>query len=187
MIERNDGMIVFVESGRKRTGCKITCDNCGNEFVKAVKNIRKHKHNFCCVRCAHEYPTKKRIFLRCSTCGDEFTRPRYATSAPKHNHHFCSRKCKDIAQRIGGIIEIQPSNYQDGHTTYRDTTIRRDGAICFQCGYKKHSEALEVHHIDGNRRNNKQENLVVLCCNCHRLVTRGVVVLRQKEMLHNEC
>jgi 5-methylcytosine-specific restriction endonuclease McrA len=27
---------------------------------------------------------------------------------------------------------------------------------------------LEVHHIDGNRRNNKETNLKLLCPNCHR-------------------
>ena len=27
---------------------------------------------------------------------------------------------------------------------------------------------LEIHHIDGNRKNNNRDNLVALCPNCHR-------------------
>jgi predicted HNH restriction endonuclease len=26
---------------------------------------------------------------------------------------------------------------------------------------------LQLHHIDGNRENNKEENLTLLCPNCH--------------------
>jgi len=38
---------------------------------------------------------------------------------------------------------------------------------CEMCGYKEHLEILQVHHIDGNRKNNKLENLMILCPNCH--------------------
>ena len=30
---------------------------------------------------------------------------------------------------------------------------------------------LEIEHIDGNYRNNKEENLIVLCPNCHSLTS----------------
>lgn len=33
---------------------------------------------------------------------------------------------------------------------------------------------LIVHHIDGNRKNNKQKNLIVLCKRCHALVHHGL-------------
>lgn len=31
---------------------------------------------------------------------------------------------------------------------------------------------LDVHHKDGNRKNNDPDNLVTLCANCHRIVTK---------------
>ena len=42
---------------------------------------------------------------------------------------------------------------------------------CEICGY---SRALEIHHIDRDRENNSEDNLIVLCRNCHWLVHRGV-------------
>ena len=40
--------------------------------------------------------------------------------------------------------------------------------ICVVCGFGV-PEVLEVAHIDGNRKNNKVENLVLLCPTCHRM------------------
>lgn len=31
---------------------------------------------------------------------------------------------------------------------------------------------IDVHHIDGNHVNNVDDNLMDLCANCHRLVTK---------------
>jgi len=43
---------------------------------------------------------------------------------------------------------------------------------CEECGFVPlHSCQLDVDHIDGDRKNNKPENLKTLCANCHRLKT----------------
>ncbi len=41
---------------------------------------------------------------------------------------------------------------------------RRDRGVCVRCG---NPFTLSVHHLDGNRRNNANENLVTLCMGCH--------------------
>lgn len=50
--------------------------------------------------------------------------------------------------------------------------MRRAGERCEQCGRTKAELKLtgirlEVHHRDGDRHNNTQENLSVLCETCH--------------------
>lgn len=45
---------------------------------------------------------------------------------------------------------------------------------CAQCGWGEQNVTtgnipLEVHHIDGNYENNSEENLILLCPNCHSL------------------
>ena len=48
--------------------------------------------------------------------------------------------------------------------------INERGHRCEECGRKHWSKQkipLEVHHVDGDRTNNKYENLKLLCCNCH--------------------
>jgi 5-methylcytosine-specific restriction endonuclease McrA len=54
---------------------------------------------------------------------------------------------------------------------------------CLVCGYDEHPSILEVHHIDKNRKNNELSNLTVLCPNCHSLVHRHLVGLRQLSRL----
>lgn len=45
---------------------------------------------------------------------------------------------------------------------------------CAKCGWHEINEytgriPLEVHHLDGNWKNNNEDNLVILCPNCHSL------------------
>ncbi|MDD4901532.1 MAG: HNH endonuclease signature motif containing protein [Patescibacteria group bacterium] len=44
---------------------------------------------------------------------------------------------------------------------------------CEECGWDKRSVdgriPLELHHINGDRKDNRLENLIVLCPNCHSL------------------
>ena len=50
--------------------------------------------------------------------------------------------------------------------------------ICTICGFIPVDICqLDVHHIDGNHKNRKKENLQIVCANCHRLMTK-----QQKEM-----
>ena len=44
---------------------------------------------------------------------------------------------------------------------------------CERCGFLPEDPCqLDVDHIDGNKRNDSQENLQTLCANCHRLKTK---------------
>lgn len=47
---------------------------------------------------------------------------------------------------------------------------------CAQCGWGEVNKytgniPLEIEHIDGNYQNNSEENLTVLCPNCHSLTS----------------
>lgn len=44
---------------------------------------------------------------------------------------------------------------------------------CSRCGFIPLDICqLEIDHIDGNKKNNTDSNLQVLCANCHKLKTR---------------
>ena len=55
----------------------------------------------------------------------------------------------------------------------RERIRERDGRICQFCerteeeNLKKHGKKLEIHHIDYDKENNDEFNLVSLCKNCH--------------------
>lgn len=51
----------------------------------------------------------------------------------------------------------------------RRAVNRRFHFACAECGSRGTALApVEVHHIDGNARNNVFENLITLCQECHR-------------------
>lgn len=48
--------------------------------------------------------------------------------------------------------------------------IKKLGHVCDNCKmteWENTTIPLELHHIDGDRTNNKIDNLQLLCCNCH--------------------
>lgn len=47
---------------------------------------------------------------------------------------------------------------------YRERCLEQKGRKCSICGYEK---GIVAHHIDGDRENNRIENLVPLCSICH--------------------
>lgn len=52
--------------------------------------------------------------------------------------------------------------------------IQKHGEKCMECGWSKRNPftnkiPIELEHIDGDFTNNKEENLKLLCPNCHSL------------------
>lgn len=53
---------------------------------------------------------------------------------------------------------------------FRKHLLKERDFKCESCNRKtwnKKQIPLEIHHVDGDRTNNKLDNLKVLCCNCH--------------------
>lgn len=170
---REDGRVYSdVYDGHPRWLDKRICSNknCGKEFLTA--SHRKGK--FCSPKCQGENRQNK-IEVKCDTCGVTFLTHPSDLKKAKHGYHFCSRVCKEKAQSLSGnIIIIRPPHYgnSNGLTTYRERAFKKYGIVCSKCQYREDDRMLDVHHKDGNRSNNKIDNLEVLCVWCHALETR---------------
>lgn len=95
---------------------------------------------------------------------------------------FCSLKCqKDyeyknyIEKWKNGIEDGMRGNYQISMHIKR-YLFEKYLYKCSECGWSRTNPytnkiPLEIEHIDGNYLNNKEENLKVLCPNCHSLTS----------------
>lgn len=60
-----------------------------------------------------------------------------------------------------------PDHYGKGERSYRLSMKKEIEKGCSACCVEKDPWLIVVHHIDGDKRNNKKSNLEVLCANCH--------------------
>lgn len=56
---------------------------------------------------------------------------------------------------------------KDCTKTLRESIRKRDNYVCQECGTKSINRSLDVHHIDYNRSNSSEQNLITLCLSCH--------------------
>ncbi len=54
---------------------------------------------------------------------------------------------------------------------------------CEICNWKLN---IDIHHIDGNKKNNLKENLIGLCPNCHALIHRLKLTIEEIKMIYEQ-
>jgi HNH endonuclease len=152
------------------------CQQCNQEFNPPRREVNRGNGRFCSIPCAsvgRAHPRwGNRITLTCAVCKNDFTRLAHRRKNSKSGIYFCSRRCKDIGQRLeSNITAIHPPHYgQAGDldaSTYRSIAFRHHPAKCNRCGYDRYKSVLRVHHIDRDRSNRASSNLEVLCPTCH--------------------
>ena len=68
--------------------------------------------------------------------------------------------------------ELLNHNYQGRRNTIKRALINKRGHKCECCGlttWQNQEIPLEIHHINGDNKDNDVDNLLLLCPNCHAL------------------
>jgi hypothetical protein len=107
-----------------------------------------------CINCSKDLTSRKQIKYCSNICQQEYEYKLYIESWKKGNENGLS------GTGISGYI--------------RKYLFRKHKDKCSICGWSEKNIRtdlipLEVEHIDGDFRNNKEENLTLLCPNCHSL------------------
>lgn len=124
---------------------KGDCPRCGRKNVRMTKGV-------CHNRCYRKFlwPRKKKICPRCKRkiflkakglCGGCYNSVYRLEETKAHN---CKR-VHNIKMRL-----------------YKEITSK-----CVICGFEK---AVDLHHLDNNRKNNGKNNLIGLCPNHHKML-----------------
>lgn len=84
--------------------------------------------------------------------------------------------CQDIkiegktSSQLGFTDRLLPIEELKSNTSVRKRLVQERGNKCEKCGINEWQGGeiiIEVHHKDGNKKNNCPENLELLCPNCH--------------------
>ena len=142
------------------------CENCG-------KVLTEDQQKFCSRSCSATVNNVSRTIKKhCINCGNEITH--------KNANKYCCNSCQREYEQKQYIADWKAGK-EDGISGKYDVSKRIKRYLmdkyeckCQKCGWGEvhpitGNVPLQIHHIDGDCLNNKEENLQLLCPNCHSL------------------
>ena len=147
----------------------VQCVTCGIDLE--VDNRASNKMCKCDI--CRKHKKKKRETINCLVCGNPLK-----LNAKK----FCSVTCshKYISEQYisdwkNGLVDGNIGKYKDTLSkTIRRYLFEKYDHKCARCSWNEINShtgkiPLQVDHIDGNHKNSTEDNLILLCPNCHSL------------------
>ena len=152
----------------------VTCAKCNKEF----QSLKSEGRKFCSSTCSVSYNNSLRERkvgqnIQCKNCSKEILLEKSL------NRIYCSRKCHrdfEYNERINqwklGILKGHKGKNKSITPWLRKYLFNLRGAKCEKCGWGvvhpiDGKPLVEINHIDGNAENNSENNLEILCPNCH--------------------
>lgn len=111
-------------------------------------------------------------FFNCLYCGKKFYRP--LSQVKKGRVKFCSHQCDGLSKKgkLQNIIPIEKRNWRINKQGYLETTMRREKFLQHRWIMEKHlgrklTNKEFVHHLNGNKKDNNINNLIILDSGLH--------------------
>ncbi len=144
------------------------CGVCSVEFYVKPSHLKIGWGKYCSNRCKAKSQTKG-ISIACDICQTVTYRLASQLKRSKSGKYFCSKTCQ-TKWRNSFFSEEKHPNWTGGETAYRSILQRRSIPKECACCKLADKRILAVHHLDKNRKNNHESNLLWVCHNCHYLL-----------------
>jgi len=153
-----------------------------NKFLKyclECENVLPYKkrHNkFCNHSCSADFNNREKgkiVNPKSSVC-------RYCEQAISGRKKYCNSKCQNEYEYIEYIKKWLSNDFSGVRGKYdisryvKRYIFEKFDNKCVKCGWNKinlktNKTPLHIHHIDGCYKNCSEDNLILLCPNCHSL------------------
>ena len=163
----------------------INCLYCDKK-VKKKSRAAKYCSKYCYGKSSLDRFPK--IIITCALCNSQVEKTKSKLKLSKSGYRFCSRKCKDKAQRVlSGFKSLWPSHYDTEHKTKGSSS---ESAVCnkaktvydsldrpYRCYICHDSSYTEIAHIKPRssfspdakiQEINSGTNMIRLCPNHHK-------------------
>ena len=125
----------------------MICKNCGKEVIPHAKGM--------CTTCYKRLVWKPKL-RECKRCKRMLI-------------HHAKGLCPGCYSSTINLENVKAYNYKKWHNIsielYRKITNK-----CIICGF---DNVVELHHLDKNKQNNSENNLIGLCPNHHKMIHRA--------------
>jgi len=133
------------------------CWKCYIKYSQIPENNPRWKYGKPkCIKCGKELSG-----YTCSFCHECFMR--ILPGKIRGSYRSEITKSRMSLERGGTGIPYECDNYPEEFFTIRNKILQRDNYTCQKCGKKGN----HVHHIDYNKQNCKEDNLIILCNSCN--------------------
>lgn len=174
---------------------QVKCAYCGKVINRKPSQIKRSAASYCSPEC-HRQAMKKGTTVQCDWCGKPFYKP---PSAMRSEANLCSAACRDLWLGRRNVVVMNKPGHSKGHKAPHLTRLncKRNPAARLATNpsrvssyrYRKIAERKigrklrpgeVVHHINGNRSDNRPENLQVMTRSEHSRLHMMIAVARDK-------
>lgn len=164
----------------KRYADRGELQSCARQECDIRFKTQDKRKKYCSHSCAMQVLNRERFYQKwiskeCKTCGTPFSGP--------SESKYCGKVCLDAGRKKRSQDKIlqwikNDSDWSDkSHglaRPARNFLLEEAGYKCTKCGWGEPNPVtgkpiLSIDHINGNWKDNRRSNLVVLCYNCHTL------------------
>jgi hypothetical protein len=167
--------------GWKGGPVETTCAFCNKTIYLKKSNMIRSPVHFCCEYCRASYRSTIRgsnhhswkgglVNVECTYCGE--LKKVFPAQLKKTMNFFCDRICQGLWNKDHNIGERNPNwkggisylPYSPEFNNKLKLKIReRDNFTCQICGEKENGKAHDVHHINYDKEDSRESNLICLC------------------------